>query len=169
MDIEARRRQTRREAIWGGLLSLFAGRSDRRRLHAAALVNWLYPLARLKQLRVFKDEDGYSAAYLAWAFLSPSTLEDLAEGCRDQLHISEWNEGTQLVVLDVFGTGEQIPGLISIALNEVFPLERAVILLRPKAGRLGYRPKAFTRGQIATLARRIERATINCVSKKVRA
>jgi len=58
------------------------------------------PAIKLRQVHFLYDERGSPIAYATWAFLEPSTGSELVEDGSRFLHFSEWNEGTELWIMD---------------------------------------------------------------------
>ena len=61
----------------------------------------VYCPIRLDQILFLFQADGSPAAYATWAYVSDTTLAGLADGTQTSLHMSEWNEGTNLVIMDL--------------------------------------------------------------------
>ncbi len=66
----------------------------------ASIKAWLFPAAQLQQLHIFLGEDQRVLGYMTWAWFSEETEDRWKRGAIDMLHISEWNEGDRLWILD---------------------------------------------------------------------
>lgn len=66
----------------------------------SALDYWVSPAILLKQIKFFFDHRGRPVAYLTWAFLSDEVSARMERDVINVLHLSEWNEGLNLWVLD---------------------------------------------------------------------
>jgi hemolysin-activating ACP:hemolysin acyltransferase len=62
---------------------------------------WIWPAVRLSQIDFCFDTRGAPLAYATWAFLSDEVSIDFATNERRLLHLSEWNEGANLWIIDV--------------------------------------------------------------------
>ncbi|MUV15352.1 toxin-activating lysine-acyltransferase [Noviluteimonas gilva] len=71
-----------------------------RRFQIASLAVWIEPALLLEQVAVLYDRDGVPLAYVAWAQLSQDVLARVSADPRTMLHISEWNEGECLWIVD---------------------------------------------------------------------
>jgi len=66
----------------------------------ASIRAWLFPAAQLRQLKVFVGEDRRLLGYITWAFFTEETEARWRQGAIETLHLSEWNEGDRLWILD---------------------------------------------------------------------
>ena len=66
----------------------------------ASLNAWLLPPARVGQLKIFKDYSGNLIGYMTWALLSEEVERRWLREDSTLWHISEWNEGTRLWIVD---------------------------------------------------------------------
>lgn len=67
----------------------------------ACLHEWIRPALLLGQFALLKDRYHRSIGYVTWAHLSPTTERRLIGDPDVLLHLSEWNEGCHLWVLDL--------------------------------------------------------------------
>jgi hemolysin-activating ACP:hemolysin acyltransferase len=65
-----------------------------------SLSAWLLPAAQLEQLHVFVDDDKKLLGYMTWAWFGEETEHRWVGGSLEMLHISEWNEGNRLWIID---------------------------------------------------------------------
>ena len=61
---------------------------------------WLEPAVRHKQIRFFLNESGSTVGYMTWAWLTQETESRFIHDPNIILHLSEWNEGDRLWILD---------------------------------------------------------------------
>jgi len=66
----------------------------------AALKYWTAPAIELNQIALFKSLQGMPIGYMTWAFLSDEVSTRMEMDAINVLHISEWNEGLNLWILD---------------------------------------------------------------------
>lgn len=66
----------------------------------ACIPLWLEPAIRHRQIHFFLDNAGFPVGYLTWAWLATDTEKRLQYDPTVLLHISEWNEGDNLWILD---------------------------------------------------------------------
>lgn len=87
----------------------------------ASLKMWVLPPVQLSQFHLFVDEvDGKLLGYMTWAWFSEETEQRWKAGTMDVIHVSEWNEGSRLWIID-FVT---LPGYTEVCVkraSSVFP------------------------------------------------
>jgi cytolysin-activating lysine-acyltransferase len=66
----------------------------------ASIKAWLLPAAQLQQLHIFTGEDRRLLGYMTWAWFGEETENRWKQGRIEPLHLSEWNEGDRLWILD---------------------------------------------------------------------
>lgn len=66
----------------------------------ASLHVWLLPPAQLSQMSVFLGDDQRLLGYMTWAWFDQETERRWKAGEVNVLHISEWNEGDRLWIID---------------------------------------------------------------------
>lgn len=74
----------------------------------ACLDLWIRPAIVLGQIHFFVDRAGAPRGYVTWAFLSPDVERRLLDDPEVVLHLSEWNEGDRLWLLDLVVPGERL-------------------------------------------------------------
>jgi hemolysin-activating ACP:hemolysin acyltransferase len=85
-----------------GLAATLMGQSPRYRGYPIAVIHlWLEPAIRHDQIKFFFDESGIPVGYMTWAWLTEDTEFRLIHDRTILLHISEWNEGDRLWILDL--------------------------------------------------------------------
>lgn len=77
------------------------GRSDEYCQYPIACVTlWIEPALQHEQIYFFRDEAGHVCGYMTWAWLAEYAERRLLDDPNVLLHISEWNEGDRLWILD---------------------------------------------------------------------
>ena len=66
----------------------------------ACLSVWIEPAILLEQIHFFCDPNDRVIGYVTWAFLAPDVEERLIYDPDVLLHLSEWNEGDRLWIMD---------------------------------------------------------------------
>jgi cytolysin-activating lysine-acyltransferase len=66
----------------------------------ACLTLWIEPAICHEQIHFFRDDSGQVCGYMTWAWLAEDTERRLLHDSNVLLHISEWNEGERLWILD---------------------------------------------------------------------
>ncbi|WP_372389190.1 toxin-activating lysine-acyltransferase [Xanthomonas axonopodis] len=90
-------------------------RTDRRKFSVAATYMWLWPAIRLGQIMTLRNSRGLWVAYATWAYLSPEFAARRWSGDPPYLHVSEWNEGSELWLVDFvapFGNARELSRLL---------------------------------------------------------
>lgn len=67
----------------------------------ACLAAWIEPAILHDHIRFFHGEDGKPVGYFTWACLAPDVEQRLLQDPDFLLHISEWNEGHSLWLMDM--------------------------------------------------------------------
>jgi len=68
---------------------------------SACLRIWVEPAIDLDQARFFYDAAGKPVGYVTWAWLAPDVASRLVGEGAFNLHLSEWNEGPELWIMDL--------------------------------------------------------------------
>lgn len=77
------------------------GKSDEYCQYPVACVTlWIEPAIRHEQIHFFRDESGEVRGYMTWAWLAEDAEQRLLHDPNVLLHVSEWNEGDRLWILD---------------------------------------------------------------------
>jgi cytolysin-activating lysine-acyltransferase len=66
----------------------------------ACLAAWIDPAILLNQIRIFYNEKQLPIGYMTWAYLAPDVEDRWINDPKVTLHLSEWNEGEALWVMD---------------------------------------------------------------------
>jgi len=99
----------------GYIAALLANHPEYRGFPIACLQAWIIPALAHGQARVFFDEKGSAVGYLTWAYFADDVSDRWVNDPAVLLHLSEWNEGGDLWILDFFA----VPGYARIILDEV--------------------------------------------------
>jgi cytolysin-activating lysine-acyltransferase len=85
-----------------GRVATVMGRSPQYCQYPIACIQlWLEPAIRHDQIKFFHNESGVVVGYMTWAWLAEDTEDRLIHDPSVLLHISEWNEGDRLWILDL--------------------------------------------------------------------
>ncbi|PPU94330.1 toxin-activating lysine-acyltransferase [Xanthomonas albilineans] len=90
-------------------------RTDRKKFSIAATYMWLWPAIRLGQIMTLQTSRGLWVAYATWAYLSPEIASRRWSCDPPYLHMSEWNEGNELWLIDFvapFGNAKELGKLL---------------------------------------------------------
>lgn len=66
----------------------------------AVITEWIRPAILLNQI-IILYEHGIAVGYMTWALLTEDTEDRLINDPRVRLHLSEWNEGDRLWIMDM--------------------------------------------------------------------
>lgn len=86
----------------------------------ASVYAYLGPAIALDQIAFITGGRSQPLGYVAWAFVSPAVLAELAVDPTRTLDLPEWNEGTELVVMDAVLIGAR-PWMLRALLRERCP------------------------------------------------
>ena len=87
--------------LLGNVLSVLLGTSSYLRIPIGSLAIWIAPAVRLRQIHFFLDKSGEPVGYFTWAYLNQEVADALVREPSRLLHISEWNEGEKLWIMDL--------------------------------------------------------------------
>jgi cytolysin-activating lysine-acyltransferase len=100
----------------------------------ACLAVWIEPAVLLDQIHFFRDRGDNVVGYMTWAFLAEDTEQRLLHDPEVIFHLSEWNEGDRLWIMDFVLLGGRLRALLKEAAR-LFPgFERAKSLRRRENG-----------------------------------
>lgn len=88
------------------------------------------------QYHLFKDGSGNLVGYMTWAFLADDTERRLVGDPAVLLHLSEWNEGDRLWILDFVVLNQDVRRYVALARQVLAPHEQARSLRRREDGSL---------------------------------
>ncbi len=86
----------------------------------ACLSEWIEPAIVLSQIKLFRDAAGILVGYMTWAFLAEDTEDRFVHDPQVLLHLSEWNEGTNLWIMDFVCVNGEVRSLVREAFS-MFP------------------------------------------------
>jgi cytolysin-activating lysine-acyltransferase len=86
----------------------------------ACLAVWIEPAVLLDQIHFFRDLGGNPIGYMTWALLAEDTEQRLINDPEVLFHLSEWNEGDRLWIMDLVLLDGKIRSVIQEALR-LFP------------------------------------------------
>jgi len=91
--------QVERHAALGFATRLLLG-TTRNKFRLASLEPQLWPAVTLNQILFYFDGRGNPRAYVTWAYVTDAVLKDVSSDENRLLHLSEWNEGENLLIVD---------------------------------------------------------------------
>lgn len=109
------------------------------------------PAVRLGNIKFYFNEEGSIVGYVIWALLATDVEERLMTGTL-ALHLSEWNEGTNLWIVDLLVPAGSFKYVLEDMKGTLFSSHRSAKYRRIVRGR------AISR----TIFRRSDRLTLEC-------
>lgn len=104
----------------------------------------LFPPLRLQQVKVFYHQTRHHpVGYITWAFLAPDVERRLLDDPAAELHVSEWNEGNRVWIMD-FVAPDYSQEIVHHIKKEMFPDHTAIHWL-PRRNRNSGRPHIWLR------------------------
>lgn len=119
----------RRLAQFGSAVQLLFG-TERKRFSIAAVHLWLWPAIRLSQIVATTGRGGVWTGYATWAYFSPEMSANFPKYDPPFLHISDWNEGYELWILDFvapYGNARELANLLKRRLGGTHRQARHVV------------------------------------------
>lgn len=104
----------------GAVVSLMVRDKVYRHFPMACLEAWVRPALQLKQIKIFYGENGGPAGYMTWAYLAPDVERRWIHDADVMFHISEWNEGEALWIMDFVAPTGYAPMMWRHARDELF-------------------------------------------------
>lgn len=95
----------------------------------------IWPAIALDQIEFLYDSRGIAVGFVTWGFLSDSSVECLKNDPSFQLHLSEWNEGTILWIMDLFALEGQAWNLVRKFKRNHLSTGRVVMGVRRYSGK----------------------------------
>jgi hemolysin-activating ACP:hemolysin acyltransferase len=145
----------RRYQKLGIVMELYAQAKRGRAFNGELPLSWIYPLVRLKQVSIMDDKEGLPCACIAWGFLTDATLARLGHSSDKAVHISEWNDGRDLCVLDAvsnIGLDLVMQWMLD---HPLFADFERVIVLRARGGRARLTAKVWSRAHVTRIVGRM--------------
>jgi cytolysin-activating lysine-acyltransferase len=71
-----------------------------RQFQIDSIQEWLEVPIELDQIKFFYDYFGSPVGFVVWAYLAPEVAYRLVNDSNFEMHISEWNEGNELWIID---------------------------------------------------------------------
>lgn len=99
-------------AVLGTAVSLMASSANCAYFSMQHVTAWLIPAITTGQIHIFCDRRGQPVGYLTWAFLSETAERRWLMNPDGIFHVSEWNEGTRLWLIDLVALPRFGPSII---------------------------------------------------------
>lgn len=100
----------------------------------ACVTLWIEPAILHKEIHFFRDDSGQICGYMTWAWLAEDAERRLLNDARVLLHISEWNEGDRLWILDFVVHSGEVRSWTKEARNKFCEVEQVKWLRRREDG-----------------------------------
>lgn len=114
----------------GAVVSLMARSPRYCGFPVASITEWIRPAVLLDQILFFRNPSGPIVGYMTWAFLAEDTEHRLIHDPSVLLHLSEWNEGQRLWIMDMVVINGEGRRFAAQALRGLFPEHREARSLR---------------------------------------
>lgn len=85
----------------------------------ACIAEWIRPAVLLEQYCLWRDAGSNVVGYMTWAFLAEDTESRLIRDSSVLLHLSEWNEGDHLWIMDFVVLNQDVKCFVNHA-KEMF-------------------------------------------------
>ncbi|GJJ05044.1 hypothetical protein RugamoR64_55820 [Duganella rhizosphaerae] len=122
----------RQYEILGRVTSLMSKSASHAQLPLSYLARVWLPAIRHNNVKCYFNDDGEIVAMLAWAFLSEATIQRLCDSGRMDLHLSEWNEGDQLWIVDFLAPHGNLRYVLRNMRDQLFPGQKRISYCRYK-------------------------------------
>jgi hemolysin-activating ACP:hemolysin acyltransferase len=101
-------------------------------LPLAPLLGMVDSAIQLNQIKVYFNDYGECMGYITWAFLAPDVEQRFLHGQDISLHITEWNEGASLWIIDFLVPRGSIPYVLRDMRDTLFRASNTVTYFRFK-------------------------------------
>ncbi|MBX9798745.1 MAG: toxin-activating lysine-acyltransferase [Burkholderiaceae bacterium] len=95
----------------------------------------LYPAVQLNQIKFYFDDLGTPVGYIVWAYLADDVQQRYFQTGSFDLHLSEWNEGNSLWILDFVAPKGHLRYILRDLRDRLFREDHSVRYARVKRGR----------------------------------
>lgn len=99
----------------------------------ACVSEWIKPAVLLDQIQFFRNPQGPIVGYMTWAYLAEDTEQRLIYDPNVRFHMSEWNEGNRLWIMDFVVLNGEVGRFVFQALRGLFPHHSVAKSLRRHA------------------------------------
>jgi cytolysin-activating lysine-acyltransferase len=99
----------------------------------ACVSEWIKPPVLLDQILFFRNPGGPLLGYMTWAYLDEATESRLINDPNVLFHLSEWNEGDRLWIMDFVVLNGEARQFVLQALKGLFPNYNTAKSLRRRA------------------------------------
>lgn len=120
-DYEQNEKSLSHNAQIGNAAALMMRSMRYQRYPVNCITAWIQPAIMHKQIRFFFDRHGGPVGYMTWAYLAPDVEQRLLNDPRFTMHLSEWNEGENLWILDLLAPNGFAKAIIRHARDNMFP------------------------------------------------
>lgn len=100
------------------------------------LQHLIIPAIRHQQIQFYFDSDNKPVAYVIWGFLSERTEQGLLQSQVPKLHVSDWNDGESLWILDLVAPLGHVAEVLGHMRDVLFRESSSVRYLKFKHGRV---------------------------------
>ncbi len=104
----------------GWVTELMAASRFHNRLNISYVKQVIEPALKHRQLEIYFNSRGEPVAYVAWAFVTENVERRFIESGRWNLHVSEWNEGTALWIVDFAAPTGNVRYVLSHMRDQLF-------------------------------------------------
>jgi hemolysin-activating ACP:hemolysin acyltransferase len=102
-----------RQSLWFGYAMEVVMGTTRNRFRLVSANIVLAPAATLEQIAFSVNARLDPTGYVAWAFVTPEVLTSLRADPGRHLDLPEWNEGVELVIMDLVSLSGDVRGLLA--------------------------------------------------------
>ncbi len=130
--------ETRTSALYGHALRLLWSTSGK---HAALgdISRRLWPAVLHKQIDFLFNSKGIPVGFVTWAYLTEACAQELMRDPDYVLHLSEWNEGDQLWIMDIVSVPGHVRNVARKLRETRLRHASRVHGRRPRRGERGFR------------------------------
>jgi cytolysin-activating lysine-acyltransferase len=135
--------KARVEAL-GFICQILAASSFHSRVPAIYLQAVVRPLLQHGQYKLFFDSRGDPVGFVLWALLAPTVEEQVMQAGVWDLHLSEWNEGDRIWIVDFAAPYGHFPSIAVDLFNTVFRGVEVLRYYRRRGGLMIFKEIDFT-------------------------
>lgn len=127
--------ESQRSQSIGFVCDLARGDPLHRMMGLGTLMEMLDSAIQLEQIKIYFSDYGECMGYVTWAHLSPSVEQRFLDGKDFSLHITEWNEGTSLWIIDFLVPKGSLPYMLRDLRDCLFKDHDTITYFRFKNGK----------------------------------
>lgn len=129
--------KTKQHAEYCGYVSFLQSMTPLRASYPAQYIReTILPALEHKKIKFYFNKNGKAVGYIIWAHIAADVEERFFRSGKMNLHLSEWNEGHSLWILDLVAPFGNLKHILKDLRDSVFKSEKKVRFYRTKNSKI---------------------------------